>query len=207
MASGAGAADDAGGAVPAGPDADRRAGRSDGADAWLAATRADEAARVRARRSSLARQRAEEATLLGAIADLAERQDLASVALTGGRRLAGWIEWVGTDALLVASAAGPRTLVPARAVVSVSAADRSLPPSPRPAVGATDLHGLLSGLAGDGVRVAARAGAVHESGDLAHVGVDVVTLRRDDRTVVHLALGAIDELTLLDDPWTGPETG
>ena len=191
MASAAGPADDA--------EADG------GADAWLAAARADEAARVRARRSSLVRQRAEEATMLGALADLAERQDLASVVLPGDRRLSGWIEWVGTDAILLASATGQRTLVPARSVVAVSAADRSLPPSPRPPVAAPDLHALLSGLAGDGVRVAARVGATREAGDLAHVGLDVVALRRDDRTVVHLALGAIDELVLLDDPWTGPE--
>ncbi len=193
-------------AGPAEPADERRSDPGD-ADAWLAATRADEAARVRSRRTSLVRQRAEEGTLLGAIADLAERQVLGSVVLVGDRRLTGWLDWVGADAVLVATASGQRTLVPARAVVAVSAADRSLPPSPRPPVSAADLQGLLTGLAGDGVRVAARAGATHESGDLAHVGVDVVTLRRDDRTLVHLALGAIDELTLLDDPWAGAALG
>ena len=197
---------------PTGPGVPRRADASstgpgapatDAADRWLAAARADEAARVRSRRASLVRQQAEEATVLGVLTDLAERQDLTSLVLVGDRRRTGWVTWVGTDAVVVEAAGTPMTVVPIRAVVAVSVAGRSLPPSPGATVAATDLHGLLSGVAGGGVRGTVRAGGTHETGDLHHVGLDVVSLRRDDRSVVHLALGAIDEVVLLDDPWSG----
>lgn len=197
---------------PAGPGAPRRGDASsagpgspasDTADTWLAAARADEAARVRSRRASLVRQQAEEATVLGVLTDLAERQDLTSLVLVGDRRRTGWVTWVGADAVVLEAAGTPTTVVPVRAVVAMSTAGRSVPPSPCATPSATDLHGLLSSVAGDGVRATVRAGGTHETGDLHHVGLDVVSLRRDDRSVVHLALGAIDEVVLLDDPWSG----
>ncbi|MEZ5141087.1 MAG: hypothetical protein R2726_01005 [Acidimicrobiales bacterium] len=38
-------------------------------------------------------------------------------------------------------------------------------------------------------------------GELEHVGADVLAVRRDDRSLAHLPLLALDEVTLLDDPW------
>ncbi len=178
------------------------AGGEPSPDVWLAETRADHAARERARASSLQRQAAEEATVAAVLVDLAERGEPVSLHLRSGRTVQGAILWVGDDGVVVHTAAHRLTLVATAALTVVSAAGRSGAPTPRRRPAGADRHALLAGIAGDGVRVQVPVGPGGTTvGELEHVGADVLAVRRDDRSLAHLPLLALDEVTLLDDPW------
>jgi hypothetical protein len=172
------------------------------AERWLAGARADDAARHRGRVSSLVRQGAEEATLAGVLTAIAERDDLAVVHLRHARTVQGRIRWVGADAVLVHTTTGRLVLVATDAIAVVAVAARGGSPAAAPVRVGASRHELLVGIAGDGVRLQVPMGpGGSTAGELDHVGTDVIALRRDDRSMAYLALDALEEITLLDDPW------
>ena len=68
---------------------------------WLAEVRTDEAARARARVGALKAHAAEDATIVGVLADLLEREATVLLTTTHGRRHRGEVLIVGPDAVVL----------------------------------------------------------------------------------------------------------
>ena len=165
---------------------------------WSADHRADDAARSRARERTLRQQAAEEAKLLGLLADLAERRATVAVHTSSGRTHRGDVIGVGTDFVaLLPHGGGPR-LVRLSAVAWVDAGDH--PPAPgRPAVDAPSLLEVLAALSADSPRVQVAFGEELIAAELQSVGVDVAVLRRDDPpAVLYVPVDSVSEVALLE---------
>jgi len=175
-------------------------GPADGAERWLAGLRADTGADQRRRASWLSRQAEEEATLLGVLADLAERGRPAVVDVAGGRRHRGVVGIVGEDFVGLRTEGGTPVLVARAAITGVRPApgdtgavgDRRLAPQ-------VTLAGVLSSIAGSGARLVLVpfGGGEPIAGELRSVGTDVMALRLDaDGGSVHVPLAAVAEVQL-----------
>lgn len=172
----------------------------DAFDRFAADQRVQEAARARARRSSLEVQADEEATLRGVLLDLGERAAEVHLELDAGRALTGVVVHVGMDHLEVHARDGRTVFVALAAVHAVLPLDagdavrgtRTLSPG-----SADTLHHVLHDLAGERspVLVRLRSGATVE-GELRSVGQDVATLLVDGqpRRRGHVSLGAVAEV-------------
>jgi hypothetical protein len=180
-------------------------GGFDAVDRFAAEARVQEAARARARRSSLGSQAEEEASLRGVLVDLGERAATVCLELAAGRTVVGVVEQVAEDHLQVRATDGRAVLVVLDVVQLV------LPQGAGDAVtGAREvrsgstlrhvLHDLAGGRAP--VRVHLRSGATVD-GELRSVGVDVLALEAagDGRRRAHVPLGAVAEV------WSGVDRG
>ena len=170
---------------------------------WMADAKVDDAARARSREGWLRRQAEEEATLNGALADLAEHTTAVTVTTTSGRHHPGRIVAVGQDFCVLRTSGGTLILIPAAAVSSVRVPpdrQRTEATGSRPAPVDATLHGVLAGLAGDRRRVlvALHGNAEVLSGELRSVGIDVLTLRLDGEpaTTVYLRSASVSEVSL-----------
>ena len=137
---------------------------------------------------------------MGVLVDLAERERVSRLTTRSGRRLVGRVLLVGTDVVVVRTAAGSMVLVALGAVTSVR------PGPDEPAVtGDRTVHAPAS--MAEVLRLAVEdrpavvvtlEGAEVVTGQLRSVGQDVAAVRGDDG-VAHVVLGAIDEVTLAGD--------
>jgi hypothetical protein len=75
----------------------------DALERWLAEVRTDQAARSRARLGALRAHAAEDATVIGVLADLGERRSPVLVTTTHGRRHRVEVRAVGPDAVVLAA--------------------------------------------------------------------------------------------------------
>lgn len=166
---------------------------------WAADARVDEAARQRSRQRWLRVQAEEEASLVGALVDLAERGR--PVALdVGSHRLRGRVVGIGGDFLALRSDRGQDVLV-RTAAVEVVRAD----PGERAVVGdraallAVSLDAVVGPLAAErpDVLVRTRSGTVVR-GELRSAGTDVLRLRTEGAppTPVWVPLDAVDVLVI-----------
>ncbi len=167
---------------------------------WAAAARADHAAASRARERWLRQVATEEASMVGVLADLAERS-LAVVVQTGARRShRGVVVAVGADFCVLRTGAGPDVLVALSALTSVRAAGRSgAPVGDRALPTGLGFAEMLVAMAGERPRVHLVTTAGDSMrGDVRSVGRDVLTLalEGDDRPVVYVPLGAVAEVAL-----------
>ena len=174
---------------------------------WAADARIDEAARRRARERWLEQQAREEATLLGILADLAERGTVVSLQLRSGGPRRGRVRLIGADfvALAPVGDAGGRSgevLVALHDVVAVatrpgepvSVGDRSV----RSQLTLTE---VVIGLAGDRERALLVLTGSDDvvRGTLWSVGQDVVVVRLDGEAIpatMYVALDAISQLAI-----------
>lgn len=174
---------------------------------WAADARIDEAVRRRARERWLAQQAREEATLVGVLADLAERGAVVSLHLRSGRPQRGHVRLLGADFVALAPAGesperGGEVLVALGEVASVAT-------RPGEPVSMGDLSSrsrlslaeVIIGLTGDRERVLLVLAGGHDvvRGTLWSVGQDVVTVRSDDEPVAatyYVALGAIGQVSI-----------
>ena len=174
---------------------------------WAADARIDEAARRRARERWLEQQAREEATLLGILADLAERGTVVSLQLRSGGPRRGRVRLIGADfvALAPVGDAGGRSgevLVALHDVVAVatrpgepvSVGDRSV----RSRLTLTE---VVIGLAGDRERALLVLTGSDDvvRGTLWSVGQDVVVVRLDGEAIpatMYVALDAISQLAI-----------
>lgn len=166
---------------------------------WAADAMVDEAARQRTRQRWLRIQAEEEASVLGALVDLAERGR--SVVLdVGDNRIRGAVVGIGADFLAVRSDRGQDVLVRTEAIEVVRAE-----PGVRAVVGdrATLVEVTLAAVVGPlaaertEVVVRTRSGQVVR-GELRSAGTDVVRLRADGDppSPVWVPLDAIDLLVV-----------
>jgi hypothetical protein len=169
-------------------------------EAWLADLRVDEAATGRARAAWLARQALEEATFLGVLADLAERERPVLIDTTGHRRHQGRLRIVGDDFCCVRTRHDGHVLVHYDAVVAVRPAPREPDASGDRLLHPTvTLRAALTALAGDTTRVLVVAkGGSSFAGELRSVGLDVVSLRLDDGRAAYVRLASVAEVSVVE---------
>jgi hypothetical protein len=172
-------------------------------DEWLAASRADDAARARARERFLRRTAPEDATFGGILLDLAEAGRTVAVSTTTGRRHRGTLRAVGADVAVLRAADGRHVLLAHRGIAAVRPEGRAAADGDREVgaagVGAT-LGDVLAVVAEDAPRVlvVATAGGDGLAGELTSVGRDVLAVRLDGdgRQVAYVPLDAVAEVTL-----------
>jgi hypothetical protein len=145
---------------------------------WAAEATVDEAARSRARERWLRIQAEEEASLAGALVDLAERGR--PVLLDGGaHRLRGLIVGVGADFVAMRSDAGQQVLVPLGAVEVVRAQPGSEVIGDRSSTLDVTLATVLGPIAADRTEVLVHTDRQAVRGLLRAVGGDVLRVRSD----------------------------
>lgn len=142
--------------------------------------RVDEAGTARERRRWLRAAAAEDATLAGALVDLAEGAVPVVLVTTAGRTHSAVVAAVGADVVVLRPASGALVLVPLGGVAEVRPVDGRLPTGGREAPAGPLLVDLLGGVAERGDRVALwLEGGVTLTGRVAGVGVDVLRLEPD----------------------------
>lgn len=166
---------------------------------WAADARVTDAAERRARERWLARAAEEDATLVGVLTDLAERQVPVVVTSCTGRRHQGTVSAIGTDFVAVRSAAGEQVLLAADTIRSVRTAPQVGEAwGDRATRAGLDLLGVLAGLAAERERVlvVTTEGAEVVAGELRGMGRDVLVLRTDGQrdAVAYVPLGAVAEV-------------
>ena len=175
---------------------------------WAAEARARDAVDARVRERWLRRQAEEEATFVGLLVDLAEREAAVAVTTTANRRHVGTVEAVGADFVALRTAGG-RT-----AVVSLGAVAAATPLGAEGgragAAGAPGDRGsrsvkvamadVLAHAAGQRPRVHVHAGGVGVVGELRSVGADVVSVHTDGDppATAYLRLPSVSEVSFLD---------
>jgi hypothetical protein len=172
------------------------------ADRWLAEQLVEDAVRSRRRAADLRDQAAQEGTLRGVLVDLAERARPVVLRTVAGTEHRVALTVVGRDVVAGRTMRGEHATAGLDAVASVRAE-----PGAAPSIGdrqvdqSTTLVGHLHELAS--VRpdiVATLRDGSRLSGTLTTVGIDVLTiqLHDSDHSAVHVALGALADLVVLD---------
>ncbi|HEY8546086.1 MAG TPA: hypothetical protein VIL36_13600 [Acidimicrobiales bacterium] len=174
---------------------------------WAADARIDEVVRRRSRERWLARQAQEEATLVGVLADLAERGAAVGLQLRSGRPQRGHVRLLGADFVALVPAGEPsgrggEVLVALGEVAAVT----TRPGEPvsvgdLPSRSRLTLAEVIIGLAGDRERVLLVLAGGHDvvRGTLWSVGQDVVTVRSEDEPAAathYVALDAIGQVSI-----------
>jgi len=175
---------------------------ADPLDRLAAEAGVDEAVRRLGHQAWLRRRAEESASLLGLLADLAERRDPVEVLLVGGARRHGHIETVGTDLVGVRLDDRRLALVARRALAAIRP-DRGVPDL----VGDRTVHRdgprlreVLDELVTDQPRVTVTLVGTLEpvDGVLERLGRDVLLVREADGTATHLPVGAVVEVLVAD---------
>ena len=170
--------------------------------AWAAQARVDEAVAARAREAFLRRTAADDATFAGVLLDLAERGGPVLAVGTGGRRHRGVVRAVGSDFVAIRTPEGREVLLAYRGIASVRPeAGAAAPTGDRVAALPFGLAEALSVVAEERPRVLAvtiASGDDGVAGELVAAGRDVMAVRLDgaDRTIAHLAVANLAEVTL-----------
>lgn len=170
-------------------------------DRWVADARVDQAALQRSRERWLQEVAAQEATLAGVLADLAERRAALSVRTRAGRRHHGHVQVIGADFVSLRLSSGADVLLATTALsvlrtapaVDAALGDRVLGTELR-------LTDVLAELAADRERVVlvATTGDDVVAGQLRGVGHDVAVVRTDAAppATAYVPLAAITEVGL-----------
>jgi len=163
---------------------------------WLAEVRVDEAARSRAATADLRVRRAEDATLMGVLTELAERGELVGLVMRSGRQHRGHVRLVGPDAVVLALetrqwlVARLEAIAATRTVQGPAVAGEADPSTPSRFVR------LTAALAEPGDWVLLASGTATFGGALQQVGADVMVLRLDNGDAAYVGLAATDEISL-----------
>jgi hypothetical protein len=174
-------------------------------EAWLADLQVDEAVDARARTEWLRRQAVEEATFVGVLADLAEHDERVVIESAAGARV-GRLRVVGQDFCALKMGEGDvrrgHVLVPYHSLTSVRpSGDAAI------AVGVTGdrvltpratFIGALSALADERARLRLTTAAGSLTGELRSVGIDVATLRLDDRRPAYARVTSLVEVSVVE---------
>ena len=167
---------------------------------WIAEGQVNDAARARARQHWLERQAAADATLLGALVDLAERGRPVTVTTSADRRVTGLVVAVGADFAVLRDRGRGDVFVPVeRLAVLRPAPGDALPTGDRPVGIRLALGAALMELAADRPDVIVATAGDDIRGEMVSVGADVITVAVDGprRDQLHVRLGAIDHLVML----------
>ena len=189
-------------AGPGGPDG-HGGGLTARLERWAGDARVDEAARRRSRERWLTQSAEEGGTLLGVLADLAERGVAVALRTSGGRRHGGVVRAIGADFVALDTAASGEVAVALAAISSVRTRPGHTPPAGDRAV-RSDLRlaDVLAGLAAERERalVVSRDGSDTVAGTVRAVGRDVVVVRVDGDglsvATAYVPLAAVGEVVI-----------
>jgi len=163
---------------------------------WLSELRADEAARSRGRVDALKARAAEDATVVGVLADLLERDAQVLITTTTGRRHRGQVLVVGPDALVLRVGAHEWLVTRIAAVASVRM------------VGGDPVHGegsatttsrfgrILAAAAHPGEWLRVAVGGETFGGTVVTVSAEVAVLRLDNGDLTYVNLDCVEEVSL-----------
>lgn len=171
-----------------------------GLNRWVAEGSVDAAARARARQKWLERQAAEEATVMGVLADLAERGGALTLTTMTGYRSRGTAAAIGADFVIIREKRLGDVIVPVRKLATVRAAPGdNAPTGDRPVAFELMLADALVELAADRPTVVAAVGNEEIRGELKSAGFDVTAIELDGprRELVHIAVAALDHVVIL----------
>jgi hypothetical protein len=169
-------------------------------EAWLAGLQVDEASQSRARAAWLRRQAEEEATFVGVLVDLAERERAVLVETAAGRRHHGVLRVIGEDFCGVRTVQGTDALIRYDAITAIRPAPGEEGPSgDRLVAPVVTFSQALAALADVGVRVqVVPTQGAPTAGELRSVGVDVAVLRLDDRSRAYVRLASVAEVSVVE---------
>jgi hypothetical protein len=146
------------------------------------------------------RRRSEEAGhLQGLLTDLAERRDPIGVSLSSGDHRNGRVEVVGADLIGLRLEDGGLSLLSLDSIASLHlgtdtdlVGDRLAPRRD------TDMHGVLDQILSDQphVTIVVTGSTVAQTGTLERLGEDLVMLRSDNGSMVHVPLSALVEVRI-----------
>jgi hypothetical protein len=163
---------------------------------WLSELRTEEAARSRARVGALRAHAAEDATVVGVLADLHERGVQVLVTTTGGRRHRGEVLLVGPDAVVLRVGSQEWLITPLTSVASVRM------------VGGDPVHGegsvtttsrlgrIVAAAAPPGEWMRVSVGGEAFGGTVVAVSAEVAVMRLDNGDVTYVNLAAVEEIAL-----------
>jgi hypothetical protein len=164
---------------------------------WLSELRSEQAARSRARVGALKAHAAEDATVVGVLADLLERGAQILVTTTTGRRHRGEVLIVGPDALVLRVGAQESLVTPISSVASVRMVGGD-PVHGEGSVSTTSRFGRILAAAaqpGEWMRVA--VGGEAFGGTVVGISSEVAVMRLDNGDVTYVNLAAVEEVSLL----------
>ena len=166
---------------------------------WLSELRTDDAARSRGRVGALKAQAAEDATVVGVLADLQERDAQVLLTTTTGRRHRGQVLVVGPDAVVLRVAAPRVAGHPARLGglgpdwwVATPFTGRARPPPP------SRFGRILAAAAEPGEWLRISVGGEAFGGEVVAISAEVAVLRLDNGDLTYVNLDAVEEVSLLD---------
>jgi hypothetical protein len=170
---------------------------------WIADAAAREAVDARVRSRRLLQQASEDATFIGTLVDLAERDAELNIVTSGDASIAGRIAAVGRDFIAVTGRNGRTTFVPLGAIAAVRTQ-----PGTREAVVAGEraaplqasLAAIVSELAAERVRVHVSSARHSVVGELRASGDDVLVVFADGTATVpvYVPIAAVTELAVID---------
>ncbi len=168
----------------------------DALDRWLADLRVDDDARTRRRMAVWKDHAADDATLLGVLADLAERGVPVMLTTVSGRRHRGRVLLVGSDAAVVRVDSQEWLVVRVAALASV----RTVGGDPVHGEGAPGTTASFARLVeamvqpGDWLRLAVGDEAV--GGNVGAVSSEVVLMRLDNGDPIYVSLSSVEEASV-----------
>jgi len=169
------------------------ASRGDAVDRWLGEIRVSEAARSRARVGALRAHAAEDATIVGVLADLAERAVPVLMTTIHGRRHRVEVLAVGPDAG-VFSVGPDEWLVTRLACIASLRLVGGDPVHGEGAMTTTSSFGRILARAADpGDRLRLALGGEIVTGQVVSLSAEVALLRLESGALTYVSLGAVEE--------------
>ena len=166
-------------------------------DAWVAEVRSDSAARDRSRVGALRAHAADDATLVGVLADLRERGATVVLRTVGGRNHRGEVLLVGPDAVVLRVGARDWLVTRLAAVASVRLIGGD-PVDGEGSVTSTSRFGrILAAAAQPGEWLRTTVGGEVLGGAVVAITAEVAVLRLDGGDLAYLNLDAVEEALLL----------
>jgi hypothetical protein len=165
----------------------------DALERWLAEVRTDQAARSRARLGALRAHAAEDATVIGVLADLGERRSPVLVTTTHGRRHRVEVRAVGPDAVVLA-AGRDEWLVTRLACIAAVRLIGGDPVHGEGSVSTTASFGrILAGAAEPGDRLRLALGGEVLAGEVLSISAEVAVLRLESNDLTYVNLATVEE--------------
>ena len=168
-------------------------------ECFTAEAGAEEAVRRLGHEAWLRRRSEEAGHLQGLLTDLAERRDPIGVSLSSGDHRNGRVEVVGADLIGLRLEDGGLSLLSLDSIASLHLGTDTDLVGDRPAPRRdTDMHGVLDQILSDQphVTIVVTGSTVAQTGTLERLGEDLVMLRSDDGSMVHVPLSALVEVRL-----------
>jgi hypothetical protein len=166
-------------------------------DRWITELRTEDAARSRSRVGAMKAHAAEDATVVGVLADLREREAQVLLTTTSGRRHRGQVLIVGPDALVLRTGSHEWLVTRIAAVASVRMVGGD-PVNGEGSATTTSRFGRILGAAaqpGEWMRIA--VGGEAFGGTVVATSAEVAVLRLDNGDLSYVNLDAVEEASLL----------